>query len=113
MDESAFYLLPGVVRTWAPVGETPLLRCKLTRDHYSVISAITPTGELYLAMQTAPYDSVAVIAFLEQLQSAIEGKFSLSGTAPPFIAVRLSKTFWPLAPPHGFGWNAFQAMHRT
>jgi transposase len=74
VDESAFYLLPGVVRTWAPVGETPLLRCKLTRDHYSVISAITPTGELFLAMQTAPYDSAAVIAFLEQLQSAIEGK---------------------------------------
>jgi transposase len=74
VDESAFYLLPGIVRTWAPVGETPLLRCKLTRDHYSVISAITPTGELFLAMQTAPYDSAAVIAFLEQLQSAIEGK---------------------------------------
>ena len=74
VDESAFYLLPGVVRTWAPVGETPLLRCKLTHDHYSVISAITPTGEIYLTMQTAAYDSVAVIAFLEQLQSAIEGK---------------------------------------
>lgn len=74
VDESAFYLLPGVVRTWAPVGETPLLRCKLTRDHYSVISAITPMGEIYLTMQTAAYDSVAVIAFLEHLQSAIEGK---------------------------------------
>lgn len=74
VDESAFYLLPGVVRTWAPVGETPLLRCKLTRDHYSVISAITPTGELYLAMQTEAYDSAAVIAFLEHLQSTIEGK---------------------------------------
>lgn len=66
--------MPGVVRTWAPVGETPLLRCKLTRDHDSVISAITPTGELYMAMQTTAYDSAAVIAFLEQLQSAIEGK---------------------------------------
>ncbi|HHY55944.1 MAG TPA: hypothetical protein GYA08_10960 [Chloroflexi bacterium] len=66
--------MPGVVRTWAPVGETSLLRCKLTRDHDSAISAITPTGELYMAMQTTAYDSAAVIAFLEQLQSAIEGK---------------------------------------
>lgn len=66
--------MPGGVRTWAPVGETPLLRCKLARDHYSVISAITPTGELYMAMQTTAYDSAAVIAFPEQLQSAIEGK---------------------------------------
>ena len=74
VDESAFYLLPGVVRTWAPVGETPILRCKLSHDHYSVISAITPTGELYLAMQTKTFDSGAVVAFLEQLLNEIQGK---------------------------------------
>jgi hypothetical protein len=51
VDESAFYLLPGVVTTWAPTGETPVLRCKLTRDHLSVISAISPEGKLYLSMQ--------------------------------------------------------------
>ena len=71
LDESAFYLLPGVVRSWAPVGKTPLLRCKLTRDHYSVISAITLTGELYLAMQSEAYDSVAVIAFLQKLLAVL------------------------------------------
>jgi transposase len=74
IDESAFYLLPGVVRTWAPVGETPILRCKLTRDHYSVISAITPAGEIYLTMQSKAFDSVAVIAFLEHLLCEIEGQ---------------------------------------
>ena len=36
-DESAFYLLPGVVKTWAPVGQTPVIRHKLTRNHLSVI----------------------------------------------------------------------------
>lgn len=62
------------MRTWAPVGETPILRSKLTRDHYSVISAITPTGELYLEMRKTAFDSAAVIAFLEQLLQLIEGK---------------------------------------
>jgi hypothetical protein len=31
-DEAGFYLLPMAVRTWAPRGQTPILRVKLTRD---------------------------------------------------------------------------------
>ena len=50
VDESAFYLLPGVVRTWAPRGQTPLLRHTLAHDHLSVISAVAP-GRLFLRMQ--------------------------------------------------------------
>src|SRR3954465_4425951 len=93
LDESAFYLLPGVVRTWAPVGKTPLLRCKLTRDHYSVISAITPTGKLYLAMQPEAYDSAAVIAFLEQLLCVIVGKLLIIWDGAPIHRSQAIKTF--------------------
>jgi CRISPR/Cas system-associated endonuclease Cas1 len=32
-DQSGFYLLPMVVRTYAPVGKTPILKENLTRDH--------------------------------------------------------------------------------
>jgi hypothetical protein len=32
-DQSGFYLLPMVVRTYAPVGQTPILKENLTRDH--------------------------------------------------------------------------------
>ena len=32
-DQSGFYLLPGVVRTYAPIGETPVLKEHLSRDH--------------------------------------------------------------------------------
>jgi hypothetical protein len=32
-DQSGFYLLPMVVRTYAPVGETPILHENFTRDH--------------------------------------------------------------------------------
>lgn len=74
LDESGFYLLPGVRRTWAPVGETPILRCKLTHDHLSVISAIAPDGRLYLPIQTQAFDSQDVITFLQQLLTEIEGK---------------------------------------
>lgn len=46
VDEAAFYLLPGVVRTCAPRGETPLLKVLLTRKHLSVMSAVTTIGQL-------------------------------------------------------------------
>jgi transposase len=93
VDESAFYLLPGVVCTWAPVGETPILRCKLTRDHYSVISAITPGGQLYLEMQTQAFDSAAVIVFLEQLLGAIEGKLLILWDGAPIHRSRAIRDF--------------------
>jgi hypothetical protein len=51
VDESGFYLLPLAVRTWAPRGATPILRVPLTRDHLSVISAITPQGRLFLQVR--------------------------------------------------------------
>jgi hypothetical protein len=38
IDESGFYPLPSVVRTYAPVGHTPILREWWTRDHLSAIS---------------------------------------------------------------------------
>jgi transposase len=75
------------------VGETPVLRCKLTRDHYSVISAITPSGQLYLAMQTKAFDSAAVIAFLEQLLSAIQGKLLVIWDGAPIHRSRAIKDF--------------------
>ena len=74
VDESAFYLLPGMVYTWAPKGETPILKVPLSREHYSVISAISPEGELYLSMQKQAFDSEAVIRFLEKLLEQIPGK---------------------------------------
>ena len=73
VDESAFYLLPGVVKTWSPQGETPTLRNKLTRDHLSVISAVSPEGELFLQMQEDAYTSETILGFLESLHQQIPG----------------------------------------
>lgn len=33
VDEAGVYLLPMLVRTYAPIGQTPILRVPLTRDH--------------------------------------------------------------------------------
>jgi hypothetical protein len=44
IDESGFYLLPIVVRTYAPRGCTPILKDYLCYDHLSIIAAVTPTG---------------------------------------------------------------------
>lgn len=40
VDESGFYLLPSVVRTYALVGKTPVLYEQLSREHLSAIGAI-------------------------------------------------------------------------
>lgn len=45
-DQSGFYLLPMVVRTYAPIGQTPILKEQLSRDHLSAMSGITLDGKL-------------------------------------------------------------------
>src|SRR2546428_10350557 len=62
------------VRTWAPRGQTPVLRVKLTRDHLSAISGITPDGRLFMQVRPASYDAAAVVGFLRVLLRKISGK---------------------------------------
>jgi transposase len=74
VDESGFRPLPAVVRTYAPVGQTPILREWLTWGHLSAISAITPAGELYLQIQDHAFKSPDVVGFLQHLLEHIPGK---------------------------------------
>src|SRR4249919_109612 len=62
------------VRTWAPRGQTPLLRVKLTRDHLSAISGITANGRLFMQVRPASYDAAAVVGFLRVLLRKISRK---------------------------------------
>jgi transposase len=41
LDESGFLLVPTVRRTWAPRGQTPIVRHRYRRDKISAISAVT------------------------------------------------------------------------
>jgi transposase len=67
VDESGFYLLPAVVRTYAPCGQTPVLRPFLTRTHLSVMGAVTSTGRLYSLVRAAALTGKASRQFLQHL----------------------------------------------
>ena len=71
------------VRTWAPGGQTPVLRVPLTRDHLSAISGITLDGRLFLQVRPASYDSTAVVGFLRVLLRKIAGKIVLIWDGAP------------------------------
>lgn len=66
-DESGFYLLPGLVRTYAPQGQTPVLHEKQTRDHLSVRGGMTPQGKVYTLVRQEPLHGLHGIEFLVYL----------------------------------------------
>jgi len=68
VDESGFYLLPGLVRTYAPEAQTPVLREKLTRDHLSVIGAMTPAGKIYTLVRQESLNGLHTVEFLVHLR---------------------------------------------
>jgi transposase len=73
IDESGVYLLPIVVRTYAPCGHTPILKEFLSYDHLSLIGAVTLQGRLFLKVYDHSITSKEVVAFLGQLQRMIPG----------------------------------------
>lgn len=72
-DESGFYLLPGLVRTYAPKARTPVIREKQTRDHLSVMGGMTPQGKVYTLVRHKPLNGLHCIEFLEHLR-AVTGR---------------------------------------
>jgi transposase len=93
IDESGFYPLPGVVRTYAPIGQTPILRDWCTRDHLSAISAISPEGKLYFQSQDDAMDSSDVVAFLEHLLREVPGRMVLIWDGAPIHRSRVIREF--------------------
>jgi len=93
IDESGFYLTPAVVRTYAPRGQTPVIREYLTRDHVSAISAVTPDGKLYLQKQMESYRGQHAVAFLRHLLRHIAGKLLVIWDGSPIHRSRVVKDF--------------------
>lgn len=93
VDESGFYLLPSVVRTFAPRGKTPVLRERWTRDHLSAISGITPDGKLYMMVQEMAYKSTDVVRFLRHLHRHIPGKVLVLWDGAPIHRSNVIKDF--------------------
>lgn len=68
VDESGFYLLPAIVRTYAPCGETPVLRVYETHDHLSVMSGLTLAGQLFTLTRSEALTGVESVCFLKHVQ---------------------------------------------
>ena len=54
-----------VVRTYAPVGRTPVLHEHLSRDHLSAMSGITLEGKLYMLEQERAFKGEDAVRFLK------------------------------------------------
>ena len=66
-DESGFYLLPGVVRTYGPEGLTPVIAEKQSHDHLSVMGGMTPQGKVYTLARQQSLNGWHSIEFLMHL----------------------------------------------
>jgi transposase len=67
VDESGFYLLPGVVKTYAPKGQTPIMDEWQTRDHLSVRGGVTPQGKASSLVRPKSLNGLHSIEFLVHL----------------------------------------------
>ena len=85
--------MPTVVRTYAPVGQTPILHEHLSRDHLSVISAITMEGKLLMMEQERSFNSQDVVRFLRHLLGQIPGKLLVIWDGSPIHRGRAVKDF--------------------
>jgi transposase len=92
-DQSGFYLLPSKVRTYAPVGQTPIIRAPLSRDHLSAMGGITPEGKFYLMVQEKAYRGVDVVGFLKHLARHISGKLLVLWDGAPIHRSRAVKEY--------------------
>jgi transposase len=84
LDESGYFLLAAVRRTWGPQGQTPILPAWDRRDRLSAISAITVSPvrqRLGLCFQLLPLNTNAkapdVVAFLRHLKATLGGPLTV------------------------------------
>ena len=92
VDEAGFYLLPAAVRTYAPRGQTPVLKYPFWQ-HLSMISAITPQGKLYTQTRAQSFDGEAIVRFLKHLLQHIPGKLLVIWDGLPAHRSKAVKTF--------------------
>ena len=81
------------MRTYAPRGETPILRAPLTRGHWSVIGGLTAEGRLLLQMQPQAFRGPAVVGFLEHLLRQIPGPLLVIWDGAPIHRAQVVQDF--------------------
>ena len=76
-DESGFSLLPAVRATWAPRGQTPVLRHRFSWKRLSMAAAIAydPDGsdaQLVFQLRPGAYNDESLIEFLTELHTLLD-----------------------------------------
>ena len=85
--------MAGLVRTYAPCGETPLLHAPLTREHLSAISALSEDGRLLLTVQERSFRGPDIVRFLQQLLRHVPGKLLVIWDGAPIHRAQVVKDF--------------------
>jgi transposase len=93
VDQLGFYLLPMVVRTYAPIGRTPILHEQLSRDNLSVMSGITPEGKLLMMEQERAFKGPDAVRFLKHALRRIPGKLLVVWDGSPIHRSEAVKEF--------------------
>ena len=91
VDESGFYPLPAVNSTWAPIGQTPVLREWQTRDHLSVISGITRDGRSAFQIHETAINGPLAVRFLKHLLRWIDDRLLVIWDGSPIHRSRVVK----------------------
>ena len=81
------------MRSYAPRGQTPVLRVPLTRDHLSVISGITAAGHLLVAIQARAFKESDVVRFPQHLLSQLGCRLLIIWDGAPIHHDGLVNTF--------------------
>jgi transposase len=81
------------VRTYAPIGQTPILHEWWTREPLSAISAISPAGKVYFHSQDCAINSGDVVALLEHLMREVSGRMLIMWDGAPIHRSHLIQEF--------------------
>lgn len=85
--------MPAVVRTYARVVRTPVLRERLTREHLSAMSAVTLEGKLLMIEQDRTFKGPDVVRTLEHALRQIPGKLLITWDGSPIHRAKVVKEF--------------------
>jgi transposase len=98
LDESGFLLIPNVKRTWAPKGQTPVVRHQIRNGKLSAINALRVSPKrkriaLYLQFRRGSLRGPAIEEFLSNLLSQVRGPIILLWDGNPIHKHRAVQAF--------------------
>ena len=67
VDEAGVSLIPVLGKTWAPKGETPIVKVTGNKGGFCVTSAISPAGRMLFRIEREKITAVVHIQFLKQI----------------------------------------------